>query len=174
MKKLSFFSNVTASLSLISGSVWVGSYLVKIFITYQLFTPEDLALKTIFMGDNLNNMLSLLLPVFIIPFVTFNAVIIFMILFLLSSRISLKQNGWLFISVMIVFITMPFEIYLMTTDYKIITLLMQESVNAENVLILIRERITSLSSFPVIEILGYIGISFLIIFRPLTLKNKIT
>lgn len=174
MKKLSFFSKVTASLSLISGSIWVGSYLVKILLIYQLFTPEDLSLKTMYLGDNLNDILAFLVPVFIIPFVTFIAVIIFLILFLISSRVSLKQNGWLFISVMIVFITMPFEIYLMITDYRIIALLIQESFKTEIVLNLIRERLTSLSSFPVIEILGYISISFLIIFKPLTLKNKIT
>lgn len=174
MKNLSFFSKVFASLSLIFGAIWVGSYLVKIFLIYQLFIPEDLSLKMIYQVENLYNVLLFMLPSFVVPFVSYVALIVSVFLFFVSSRINMKQNGWLFITTMIILITAPFEIYLMFIDYRIISSLLAESFNAEYLLDLIRDRITLLSSFPIIVILGYISISFLIIFKPLTLKNKIT
>ncbi|HSL87878.1 MAG TPA: hypothetical protein VK870_01105 [Ignavibacteriaceae bacterium] len=174
MKNRSFFTKLFASISLTAAAVWIGSYLVKIFIIYNLFEPVDLALKERYLQTDLNNLFFTLLPAFATAFIAYIIFIFTFITFLSLSKISLKQNGWLFISVLIVIITFPFELYLMLTDYKIISLLLLESLNSDTILHLIRDRITSLSSFPVIAILSYISILFLIIFKPLTNINKVT
>ena len=59
-----------------------------------------------------NPVLTLILisyPVFLVSFVTF----------LFISKISLKENGWFFIITMIVVLTAPFEMYLLSIDFKI-------------------------------------------------------
>ncbi len=174
MKKQSFFSKLFASFALASGSIWIGSYLVKLFLIYQLFEPKDLILKEMFLINDINTVLLSMLPAFITPFLAYIIMIISFVLFLLFSKISIKENGWLFISIMIILITLPFEFYLLIIDYKIISLLLQSSFSADSIIILVRDRITSLSSFPIIEILSYLSILFLIIFKPLTIKNKVT
>lgn len=174
MKNQSFFTKLFASISLTAAAVWIGSYLVKIFLIYNLFQPEDLALKERYLHGDLNNVLFTLLPAFTTAFTAYVIFIFAFIVFLSLSKHSLKQNGWLFISVLIVIITFPFEMYLMLTDYKIINLLLLESFNTDAILQLIRDRITTLSSFPVIALLSYISILFLIIFKPLTNINKVT
>ncbi len=174
MKKQSFFSKLFASFALVSGSIWIGSYLVKLFLIYQLFEPKDLILKEMFLIDDINTILLSLLPAFLTPFLAYIIMIMSFVLFLLSSKIKLKENGWLFISIVIILITLPFELYLLIIDFKIISMLLQSSFNADSIINLVRDRITALSSFPIIEILSYLSILFLIIFKPLTIKNKVT
>jgi hypothetical protein len=58
----------------------------------------------------------------------------------------------------------------MTIDYKAVLLITQGSFSAEDVLALIVERFKILSSFPIIHILSYFAIIFLVIFQPLKAK----
>lgn len=174
MKNQSFFTKLFASISLTAAAVWIGSYLVKIFLIYNLFEPVDLALKERYLQADLNNVLFILLPAFLTAFIAYIIFVIAFIVFLTLSKLGLKHNGWLFIAVLIVLITFPFELYLMLTDYKIINLLLLESLNSDAILKLIRDRITTLSSFPIIALLSYISVLFLIIFKPLTIKNNDT
>ena len=91
--------------------------------------------------------------------------IITFLIFLISSKISLKQNGWLFIITLIVFVTFPFELYLITIDYKILTEVYSAGFNANQVLNLYIERFKVLGSFPIIEVLCYFAVIFLILFQ---------
>lgn len=171
MKNNTFLSKLLASISLISGSIWIGASLVKLMIIYQLFEPVDLMLKENFSNTDLHSVLLINLPAFLTPFISYIFFIIVTISFLLISKISLKQNGWLFITIAIIFLTFPFEVYLMIIDYKIISNLMESTFNPDLVINLYRDRITALSSFPIIQIFSYLTILFLIIFKPLTIKN---
>jgi hypothetical protein len=100
--------------------------------------------------------------------------IISFLIFLISSKISLKQNGWLFIITLIIFVTLPFEVYLKTIDYKIITYFYKTGFNANQVLNLYIERFKILGSFPIIEVLCYFAIIFFILFQPFKIKKKIS
>lgn len=170
MKKQSFISKLFISIALTAGSVWLGAYTLRLFLIYNLFEPKDLALKSSFHSDAIHFVLASLLPAFVTPFTAYAIMIISLILGLLALKISFKENGWLFISLMIVLITLPFEVYLMLIDYKVIHNLLSGTFNNENVLILLRERITSLSGFPIIQLLGYLTIIFLLVFKPLSSK----
>lgn len=174
MKKHSFFSKIFASVAIASGSIWLGSYLLKLFMVYQLFEPKNLSLKNKFISIDMDVFLSVFLPAFITPFAAYVIMVICILIFLLTTKISFKENGWLFITLMIVLLTLPFEIYLMLIDYKIITMLIHNSFNSDMLLGLFVERITALNAFPLIQILSYISIFFLIIFKPLTIKKETT
>lgn len=172
MKNLNKLSKTFLYLSALSGILWTGSYLLRLFITYQLFQEKDFLLKDYINEQNLDGILQTILPVFITTMVLYLIFIISFITFLITSKINLKQNGWLFIAALLVFITFPFEIFLMTIDYKVALLITQNSFNSTDVISLIIERFNALTSFPIIHILCYFAIIFLIIFKPLKIVSK--
>lgn len=173
MKNLNKFSRYLFFIICLSGAIWLGSYITRLSVTYRLFDSNDFVLKDYINTQSLNNILNILLPAYLFTFISYIIFFVFFILFLSTSKLSLKNNGWLFIISVVVLLTFPFEAYLMTIDYNIISLLTGSSFNAGEVLTLIIKRFKVLSSFPVIEIFCYFAIISLLIFQPLT-KNIIT
>jgi hypothetical protein len=94
------------------------------------------------------------------------------LIFIGTSKLNLRRNGWLFIITMIIIITAPFEIYLSLIDYKIIRLGLANIYESNFILELIKERLTKLNSFSLIEIFSYLAIIFLTLFRPLQKSNE--
>ena len=94
--------------------------------------------------------------------------IISTILFYLTNNLRLRFNGWLFIILIAVLITLPFEIYLMLIDYKVIITLLNSSFDSAQIILLLRDRIKDLSSFPIVVLLTYLSFYYFIIFQPLT------
>lgn len=90
--------------------------------------------------------------------------------FLISSRIKLEKNGWLLIVTLIIYLTLPLESILLMTDYKLIVLFMNEQFGSAQILELIVERMSKLSSFPIILVLSYLSIPFFLVFKPFTLE----
>lgn len=172
MKNQKFISKLATSLAFTSGSIWLGAYIVRMFISYRLF-DIDMSLISNLNAQNLEGFLFAITPAVNSTFITYIIFIISFTLFLLTSKISLKENGWLFIITLIVYITLPFEVYLMTIDYKMVMQLNFNSVIDSNYIIgLIKERFENLSSLPVIIILSYCSIYFFLIFKPLVHKVK--
>lgn len=168
MKKISTFSKTFATLSIISGSIWLGAYFLRLFLNYQLFEGPDLELKTYVTSENLNGILYTLLPSVIVTFVSFIILIIFFLLFLVSSKVSLKHNGWLFIITIILLVTLPFEVYLMMIDYRLLLNLFTGTFDSHLIIKLVRDRILNLSSFPIVELFCYMSFYYFIVFQPLT------
>ena len=171
MKNKKLTGNLTASLALVSGSVWLGAYVLRMFISYRLF---DVEMNFIGKMDtqNFNGFLFALTPAVNTTFITYTIFILAFTTFLFKSKISIKENGWLFIITLIVYITLPFEAYLMTIDYKmILELNYSNPVNVDYVIGLIKNRFEKLSSFPFIIILSYSSAYFFLVFKPLTQKK---
>ena len=171
MNKLNKTSKIFAYLALITCSLWVGTYLSRLFLSYQLFVAQDLSLKPYITSANLAGILTTLLPAVTSTFVLYICFIVSFALFIIVSHIKLRNNGWLFIISIIILITLPFEIYLMTLDYSIITQLNYGTYNTSDIINLFVRRIKVLGSFPLIEIFCYLSFYYFILFRPLT-KNE--
>ena len=173
MKNISLTAKWFALLSLISGSIWIGSYLSRLFTVYGIFEGPDLVLRSFVNEQNISGILSSFLPVILTPFISFIVMIVAFILFIIISKINLKGNGWLFIILIGIVVTLPFEVYLMLIDYKIIIALMSSSFDPNLVITLLGDRIKDLSSFPIVIVLTYISFFFFIVFKPLTKTKKI-
>jgi len=171
MKNISTFSKVFAVLSLIAAAIWVGSYLSRLFLVYQLFEGPDLILKSYITNENVNGILFSILPSFVVHFIAFIVMFISTIFFYITSKINLRYNGWLFIILIAIIITTPFEIYLMLIDYKIIMMLNNGSFDSNTVISLLRDRIKDLSSYSIVAILTYLSFYYFIVFQPLTKKD---
>ncbi|HOJ07143.1 MAG: hypothetical protein HND40_04790 [Ignavibacteriota bacterium] len=171
MKELSTLSKVFAVIALASISVWIGAYLTRQFLVYQIFEGPDLILKNYLNENNLSGVLTELLPSILIHFITFIIFIVSFFLFVITSRLKLRLNGWLFIILIATIIIVPFESYLMLIDYKVILLLDSGSFDSNQVIALLRDRIKDLSSFPIVAILTFISFYYFIVFKPLTKKE---
>ena len=171
MKNISTISKVFAVLSLIAAAIWVGSYLSILFLVYQLFEGPDLILKSYITNENVNGILFSILPSFVVHFIAFIVLFLSTTIFYLTSKINLRYNGWLFIILIAIIITTPFEIYLMLIDYKIIMMLNNGSFDSNTVISLLRDRIKDLSSYSIVAILTYLSFYYFIVFQPLTKKD---
>jgi len=174
MKNISNTSKVFAFISLTAASVWIGSYLTRLFLIYQLFEGPDLILKSYINDANISGILYSFLPAIVTHNIAFFILLVFVFLFFVFSKISLRFNGWLFIILIAIIITLPFELYLMFIDYKIINLLLSGSFDSDLVISLLRDRIKDLSSFSLVAIFTYVSFFFFIVFQPLTKKIEST
>ena len=171
MNTLNKTSKIFAFIAVITCSLWVGAYLSRLFLSYQLFEAQDLSLKSYINSANLAGILTTLLPSVTTTFVLYICFIFSFVLFIIVSPIKLRDNGWLFIIAVIVLITLPFEVYLMTIDYTIIFQLNYGTYNTSDIIGLFVRRIKVLGSFPLIEIFCYLSFYYFLLFRPLT-KDK--
>ncbi len=147
--------------------LWLGGYVGRQLTVFRLFEPENMALKSMYNEVGLTQVINILLPVITYNLIMYPAFILSLILFLITSHINLKKEGWLFISVTIIFITLPFEVYLSTLDYELVSKILTGSFNSDKIVKILRERITILGSFPLIETFAYFAIIGLFLFKPL-------
>lgn len=172
MKSLSPVSKLFAVISLMAASIWIGSYLTRLFLVYQLFEGPELLLKGFVNESNIDGILVSILPSLVVHFISFIVMVIVIILFYITSKISLRYNGWLFIILIAVLLTLPFEIYLMLIDYKIIIALNNGSFDSAQIINLLRDRIKDLSSFSIVAVLTYLSFFYFIVFQPLNKEIK--
>lgn len=172
MKKISKISASFLIIASLSCIFWMGSYLLRMILSYQLFDETITSYRSFINEQNINGILVALNPAMITTFVLFIIFIVFYILFIATSGLNLRKNGWLFIITVLIVVTAPFEIYLMTIDYRIFSGILAGVFNSSEIMSLIMKRMTILSSFPLIELLSYCAIIFLAVFQPLKKENS--
>ncbi len=170
MKKNSNLSSVFGYLALTAGSIWFGAYVARLLTTFQMFEETEFALKNYLNDANLSVIFHTIFPMVNLTFYSYIVMIIAFTVFLISSRIKLKKNGWLLIVTLIIYLTLPLESLLLMIDYKLIVLFMNEQFGSEQILSLIIERMSNLSSFPIILVLSYLTIPYFLVFKPFTLE----
>lgn len=172
MKNLSKISKIFLYIAFLSGLLWIGSYFTRLLTTYFLFNQNDFELKNFISQENLAGILTIINIPVTITFVLYIIFIPAFIIFLISSGIKLKQNGWLFITTVLILLTFPFEVYLMVIDFEIIKIIgFAGNFEIKNALDLIVKRTQILSNFPLIEVFCYFSIIFFVIFQPLKVKT---
>jgi len=171
MKKENTITKIFAYISLTSGSIWLGTYISRLLTTYQMFEATELKLKSYITDSNISSIFQTTYPLVNLSIFSYLIMIFSFTIFLTLTQIKLKENGWLFIITMIIYITLPFEIILLLIDYKLFIIFMNEQFTSELILQLVTERITMLSSFPIILLLSYLSIPYFLIFKPYTKKT---
>jgi hypothetical protein len=170
MKEQNLLNKIFVCLAVLSGSIWLGAYAERMIIGYQLF-DIDMNIMPYVNQQNLSGILVTIAPAVNTTFILYLFFIFAFTIFLFSSKISLRENGWLFIIAVIVYSTLPFEAYLLTIDYEIISALnFSDVIDAEFVISLIKDRFTTLSSFPIIIFLSYCSMIYFLLFKPFTKK----
>ena len=172
MKKENKLAPVFGYIALASGSIWFGAYISRLLTTYQMFEATELVLKSYITNANLPAIIQTTFPLVNLTFFSYLILIISFTLFVIFTSMKFKENGWLLIVSLIIYLTLPLESILLMIDYKLIVLFLNEQFASEDVLKLIIERITMLSSFPIILLLSYLSIPYFLVFKPFTLKSE--
>lgn len=144
---------------------------MRLLVTYQLFQPKDFLLKNYVTPENLPGIFITINPAIVFTLSLFPIFLFSLIMFLLLSKISLRKEGWLFVALLIIIVTAPFEIYLMTIDLKTSVKVLAGNFQTDEILSLYIKRNKVLSSFPLIMLFSYFSIVFLALIRPLRMKK---
>jgi hypothetical protein len=172
MKKENKLASVFGYIALASGSIWFGAYISRLLTTYQMFEATELVLKSYITNANLPAIIQTTFPLVNLTFFSYLILIISFTLFVIFTNMKFKENGWLLIVSLIIYLTLPLESILLMVDYKLIVLFLNEQFASEDIMKLIIERITMLSSFPIILLLSYLSIPYFLVFKPFTLKSE--
>ena len=172
MKKKNILSLIFGYVALTSGSIWFGAYAARLLTTYMMFEETEPTLRNFLDSSNLPAVVEVISPIIIITLVGYLLMLITFTVFLITTDLKLKENGWLFIIAGIIFITLPFEVVQIIQDYKLFVLFYNGEYGSTKIVPLITNWLTKLSSFPVILILSYLSIPYLLIFKPFSLKLK--
>ena len=173
MNQLKTVPKIFAFIVFVSGALWLGSYVVRLILSYNLFLENDFVLKEFVTQENLQAVLLSIAPNIALSSVLYLVFITGFTVFLFTANVSLKKNGWLFIIAAIIYLTLPLELYLMVTiDYKLISVSFSGIVNANEFLSLLIDRFKVLGSFPIILIWCYIAIPYFLLFRPFTISEN--
>ena len=168
MENLNKISKSVLFLMLVSFVLYAGGYLTKLVLIGQFFDAETMELKSIFANQNLTLTLQSLLPSFTVALVFYLAFLVFFSLFLILSKVNLRDYGWLFIITIIIVVTTPFELYLILKyDWKIINTLYSMNFDPNLQIELIKNRIIDLGPFPLVLLFSNILVILLATFKPL-------
>jgi len=170
MKKQSKLSAAFGYIALTSGSLWFGAYSARLLTTYQMFQETEFILKEYVNDTNLPGIIETTFPLVNLTFFSYLVMIISFTLFLIFTKMKLNENGWLLIVSLIIYLTLPFESILLVIDYKLIILFLNEQFGSEEVFQLVVDRLSKLSSFPIILLLSYLSIPYFLVFKPFTLN----
>lgn len=164
------FTKILESLILITCSIWIGSQLTKLFTIYYFFEVDQYGrflLKNNINLDSINLIAFQLTPIFVTPMITYSLFILFFLILIIFLRKKIKSLGWLFISLLIVIICLPLEIYLTFIDYDIFQYSFHRTGVSDLFLKLFEKRVTILGNFPIISLFLHLTLFLLIIFKPL-------
>lgn len=171
---MKLYSKILIFITSITGVIWLGAYVARLFVTYSFFLPPTLNLRPEFQNTELTTVFLTLVPLVNLTTVTFLSFLVLFILTLIITRPSLRKNGWLFISLAIVVVTAPFEIYsIFEFDWAYFTAGMTGQFDSALLLQNLITRIDKLSGFPIIQICSYAAIIFMAIYKPLV-KTEFT
>lgn len=172
MEKLNLVSKTFLFITILFFSLFLGGYVARQIVIYQLFEPTGINFKSAYNEQNLHIVYYTILPLIVMNIVTYITFLFSYMIFFFTSKIKIKYEGWLFAVTVILLITAPFEIYLSIIDFKIVRMIMVDSMQINAISELIKNRMSELSSFSLIEIFSFFAIIFLALFRPLRKKNE--
>lgn len=169
MKNKNILNNTLIFITTATGLIWLGGYIARMLITFQLFDGTQFELKSLYSSVGLKIALETINPAISYNLFTFPLFILFFVIYLVFGKLSLKRNGWLFVASILILITAPFEFYLLSIDYKIVTEVFYNTQFDPNyILELTIKRFKVLSSFPMINVFTHLAVIYLFIFKPLT------
>jgi len=164
-------SKIFQYLSVVFGVIWFGANLSRIILTFNLFQGNQFQLREFITQSFLEPIFFILNPLLLITSITYALFFLCFILFVITTSIKLKQNGWLFIMLILVVSLAPFEFYLIHLDYKILISVFYTSFDPQVILDLTIRRFKILGSFPPIHLFSFLAIIYLFLFQPLK-KNE--
>lgn len=154
-------------LLILASLFWLGGSIYRAIIAYTLFEPFSLIVKSQITYDILRQTLKLIGNINVYVLISYPIVLLTFVLFVRSTRVSLKKEGWLFMITMILVLFFPIEIYLSYRDINFTLMVLFSNFDTNLALSLLIQRISALGGLPAIGSLCYFTSIWLAIFQPL-------
>lgn len=166
-------SNKIALTILIAGAVfWLGGINIRALIGNELLNYDQFDFRTSIPPDRENTLFQMICNSSLVVVISYFFVLVSAIWFLATTKLKMKQNGWLLMSSILFFIFVPAEIYTYYLDVQFIILFFSGPPNHDGLLKLFGERLGALSGVPVIAMFCYYTIIPIAVFRPLRKKDE--
>ncbi|MGB9664195.1 MAG: hypothetical protein ACPL25_04650 [Ignavibacteria bacterium] len=151
---------------------WLGGSIYRAIVAYTLFEPFSLIVKSEITYDILRQTLKLIGNINVYLLISYPLVLIFFTLFVKSSKAKLRNEGWLFMTTMILILFSPIEVYLSYLDLNYTILVLFSDFDTNIALSLLIQRIAALGGLPAIGFLCYFTSIWFAIFQPLKRVSK--
>jgi len=164
------FLKVVLIVIVISGIIWLGGLNIRALIGFDMLQVGTLDFKPNIHPYVERTVFSLIAQSSIVIDIAYCILWLSGIIFLKTTKISLRENGWLMMSTIIFYLFTPVEIYTMILDGKMWYLDYLGSNDLVEFRKLFIHRLGALSGVPMIALLSYYTIIVLVILRPLRYK----
>jgi uncharacterized membrane protein YuzA (DUF378 family) len=160
-------AKVSLVIIVIAGIVWLGGLNVRAMIGFDMLQVGTLDFKPNIHPYVERTVFSLVAQSSIVVDIAYCIVWLAGILFLKTTKLLLREHGWLMMSAILFYLFTPVEIYTMVLDGKMWYLDFLGSNDLVEFRILFIHRLGALSGVPMIALLSYYTIIVLAVFRPL-------
>jgi hypothetical protein len=161
-------TKISLIIIVIGSLVWLGGINIRALVGFDLLQTGSLDFKPNIHPFVERSVYGLIAQSSIIVNIAYILVWISGIIFLRSTTLRLKENGWLMMSAILFYLFTPVEIYTMILDLKMWHLDFIGSVDLVEFRILFIHRLAALSGVPMIALLSYYSIIVVAILRPFT------
>ena len=161
-------AKISLLLTVIGAVVWLGGVNVRAIVGADLLEFGTPDFKPNIHPYVEREVFGLIARSSIIVILAYLLTLVSSIVYLKTTQLTLKQNGWLMMSAILFYLFVPVEVYTMILDGRIIYL---DMVLSSNDLVEFRKlfihRLAALSGVPIIALMCYYTITGLVIFQPL-------
>ncbi len=166
-------NKIALTLLVISAVFWLGGINVRTLIGNELLDYDQFDFRTSIPPDRENTLFQMISNASLVVVISYVITLISAIWFLSTTKMKMRENGWLLMSAVLFFMFVPVEIYTNYLDVRFMILFQQGPPNHDELLKLFGERIGAFRGVPVIAVLCYYTIIPIAIFRPLSRKKKV-
>jgi len=164
-------NRLALTLLILAAIFWLGAINIRALIGNELLNYDQFNFKTSIPPDRENTIFQMMSNASLVIIISYAIVLICAIWFMKSTKLKIKQNGWLLMCAILFFMFSPVEIYTYYLDVKFMLLFQTHPVNHDELLRLFGKRLGALSGVPVIALLCYYAIIPILVYRPLTKKT---
>jgi hypothetical protein len=165
-------NKIALTLLIIASVFWLGGINVRALIGNELLNYDQFDFRVSIPPDRENALFQMMGNASILITISYFFVAVSAIWFIATTKLKLKENGWLLMSAILFFMFLPAEVYTNYLDIKFTLLFHSHPPNHDELLKIFGERLGALSGIPVIALFCYYSIIPIIVFKPLKKRNE--
>ncbi|NUN08532.1 MAG: hypothetical protein HUU54_05075 [Ignavibacteriaceae bacterium] len=172
MPKLKSSYKIFIFLTAVAAAIWLGSYVSRFSAFYNIFAGPELDIRGDLNPESIRGIFFGLLSPLSTSIFSYFSFLVFFYLSVIFSGLNIKRHGWLFISLLMVTLTAPFEIFLIWKyDIEMLYQILSSQFDSLELVSFYIDRIKMFSFMPFVMVLTIITLFGLFIFRPFEMKN---
>lgn len=156
---------------IITAIFWLGGINIRAMVGYYLLQVGTLDFKPVLHPYVERAVFSLVAQSSIVIDVAYICLWIAGLVYLRTTKLQLKENGWLMICAILFYLFTPVEIYTMILDFKMWHLEYLGSDDLVEFRKLFIHRLAALSGVPMIALLSYYTVIIVVVIQPLRRKS---